>query len=69
MSSIFNGIIRQMTKQQERLTKAYKKYRQAHLSTKSVLGFLRSFMPEMIFRTTRLEGEKVSRRAISSIFK
>lgn len=58
-----------MTKQQERLTKAYRKYREARLSTKSVLGFLRSFMPEMIFRTTRLEGEKISRRAVSSIFK
>ena len=58
-----------MTKQQERLTKAYKKYRKDNIGTKGVLGFLRIFMPEMIFRTTRLEGEKVSRRSVSSLFK
>ncbi len=58
-----------MTKQQQRLTKAYKKYRKANVGTKGVLAFLRSFMPEMIFRTTKLEGEKVSRRNVSSIFK
>ena len=58
-----------MTKQQQRLTKAYKKYRKANVGTKGVLSFLRSFMPEMIFRTTKLEGEKVTRRGVSSIFK
>lgn len=58
-----------MTKQQERLTKAYKGYRKANLDTKRVLSFLRSFMPEMIFRTTKLEGERVSRRSVSSMFK
>jgi len=58
-----------MTKQEESLTKAYRDYRKANLGTKSVLSFLRSFMPEMIFRTTRLEGEKISRRSVSSIFK
>lgn len=58
-----------MTKQQDRLTKAYKKYRKANVGTKGILNFLRSFMPEMIFRTTKLEGEKISRRSVSSIFK
>ena len=58
-----------MTKQQVRLTKAYRRYRSKKAGKKSVLSFLRSFMPEMIFRTTRLEGEKVSRRSISSLFK
>lgn len=58
-----------MTKQQEKLTKAYKKYRTAGVNTKGILGFLRSFIPEMVFRTTRLEGEKVSRRNVSSIFR
>ncbi len=58
-----------MTKQQQKLTKVYKKYRKANIGTKGVLSFLRSFMPEMIFRTTKLEGEKVSRRSVSAIFK
>ncbi|MBI4059000.1 hypothetical protein HY404_02040 [Candidatus Microgenomates bacterium] len=52
-----------------RLTKAYRRYRKERVGTKVVLGFLRLFMPEMIFRTTRLEGEKVSRRTVSSLFK
>lgn len=58
-----------MTAQQEKLTKAYQKYRKANVGTKGVLNFLRSFMPEMIFRTTKLEGEKVTRRGVLSIFK
>lgn len=58
-----------MTMQQERLAKSYRKYRKANIGTKSIVHFLRSFMPEMIFRTTRLEGEKISRRVVSSIFK
>lgn len=58
-----------MTKQQERLTKSYKKFRKANISTQRILGFLHSFMPEIIFRTTKLEGEKVSRHNVSSIFK
>lgn len=58
-----------MTKQQDKLTKAYKRYRKTGVGTKGVLSFLRSFMPEMIFRTTKLEGEKITRRSVSSIFK
>lgn len=58
-----------MTKQQERVTRSYKKYRKANIDTKKIADFFRSFMPEMIFRTTRLEGEKISRRVVSSIFK
>lgn len=61
--------ISDMTRQQERLTKSYKRFRQAKIGTKRIVGFLRSFMPEIIFRTTRLEGEKVSRRNVSSLFK
>lgn len=58
-----------MTQQQVRLTKAYRGYKKRHIGKKGVLGFLRSFMPEMIFRTTKLEGERVSRRTVSSLFK
>lgn len=35
----------------------------------NVLGFFRALMPEIIFRTTRLEGEPVTRRMISSVLK
>lgn len=50
-----------------KLVKAYKKYRT--LKKGNVLGFLRAFMPEIIFRTTKIEGEKVSRKMVSSLFK
>ncbi|MBI3290424.1 hypothetical protein HYZ78_03450 [Candidatus Microgenomates bacterium] len=52
-----------------RLTKAYKRYRKSSVGKKVVLSFLRSFMPEMVLRTTQLEGERANRRAISSLFK
>lgn len=53
-------------RQQVRLLKAYKKYRA--LKKKNVSGFLRVFMPEIIFRTTKLEDERVNRKMISSLF-
>lgn len=57
------------TKQQKILKESYKKYRKSQSSKKGVLGFLRAFMPEIIYRTTRLEGERVTRRMTSSLFK
>lgn len=58
-----------MTKAQARLTKAYKKYHAAKRGKKSILSFLRSFMPEMILRTTKLEGERINRKTVSSLFR
>lgn len=55
-------------KQQATLTKAYTKYR-TMMKKKNVLDFLRAFMPEIVFRTTKLEGESVTRKMISSLFK
>jgi len=49
------------------LFRAYRKY-STFKRKKTVLEFLRAFMPEIIFRTTRLEGEKVSRKMISNLF-
>ena len=53
----------------EKLTKSYNQYRKTKVSKSTVLKFLRNFMPEMIFRTTKLEGESVTRKAISALFK
>ncbi|MCJ7740207.1 hypothetical protein MUP32_02725 [Candidatus Microgenomates bacterium] len=50
-----------------RLVKAYSKYRTLKKSKSSVLGFFRALIPEIIFRTTKLEGESVTRRMISSL--
>ncbi|MBU3926433.1 MAG: hypothetical protein KKB74_01405 [Bacteroidetes bacterium] len=52
----------------DRLIKAYSQYRTAKKRT-NVLGFFRALIPEIIFRTTKLEGESVTRRMISSLFK
>lgn len=46
----------------------YKRYQKGKNGKKEALGFLRSFMPEVIFRTTKLEGELVTRKMVKSIF-
>ncbi|MBI5356750.1 hypothetical protein HZB78_04020 [Candidatus Collierbacteria bacterium] len=50
------------------LRKSYKKYQKAGKGPKRALSFLRAFMPEIIFRTTKLEGEPVTRKMVKSIF-
>ena len=54
--------------EQAKLVKAYKKYRTAK-KKRSVLDFFRTFMPEIIFRTTKLEGENITRKKVSALFK
>lgn len=46
----------------------YKKYQKGKNGQKETLGFLHTFMQEMIFRTTKLEGESVTRKMVKSIF-
>lgn len=53
---------------QKVLRNSYKKYRKAGKGRKRALDFLRSFMPEIIFRTTRLEDEPVTRKMVKSVF-
>lgn len=55
-------------KDQTRLVKAYKTYRTAKRK-RNVLDVLRANMPEIIFRTTKLEGESITRKMVSSLFK
>lgn len=47
----------------------YDKYRSSKSSQKKGRSLLRTFMPEMIFRTTKLEGEPVTRGKVNAIFK
>ena len=54
-------------REKTKLVKEYKKYRT--VKKRNVLLFLRAFMPEIIFRTTKLEGESVTRKMISSLFR
>lgn len=55
-------------REQTRLVASYKKYRTAK-KKKGVLDFFRDFMPEIIFRTTKLEGEPITRKKVSALFK
>jgi hypothetical protein len=52
---------------QKKLVNAYKKYRTN--KKRNVLGIFRALMPEIIFRTTKLEGEPVTRKMVSLLFK
>ena len=54
-------------REQTTLIKAYNRYRTS--KNNDVLGKFRALMPEIIFRTTKLEGEPVTRKMISSLFK
>lgn len=51
-----------------KLVKAYKDYRTAK-KKHNVLDILRANMAEIIFRTTKLEGESVTRRMVFALFK
>ncbi len=46
----------------------YDKYRKTKSAKKTGATLLRSFMAEMIFRTTKLEGESVTRRMVNALF-
>lgn len=50
-----------------KLVKAYTQYRTRKKGKASVLGFFRDFMPEIIFRTTKLEGEPITRKMVSKV--
>jgi len=47
----------------------YDQYRKSPRIKKTGTTLLRHFMAEMIFRTTKLEGEPVTRRMVNAIFK
>jgi hypothetical protein len=51
-----------------KLIKAYKNYRTAK-KKRNVLDIFHALMPEIIFRTTKLEGESVTRKKVSTLFK
>ncbi len=54
--------------EQTKLIKAYTKYRTTK-KKRNVLEFFRENMAEIIFRTTKLEGETVTRKMISALFR
>lgn len=57
-----------ITKKQTKLQKSYKKFYLSGKSKRNLLDFLKFSMPEIVFRTTKLEGERATRRMVSSLF-
>ncbi len=55
-----------MTKQ-SRVQKNYRKYL-LNQKKDSAVNFLKFFMPEIIYRSTKLEGERITRKQVLSIF-
>lgn len=57
-----------MTKQNIiKLQKSYRKYQKIKNRKNSLLTFFRSFMPDIILRTTKLEGEQITKKMVSSL--
>lgn len=50
------------------LRKNYQKYQKIKNKRSKALSFFRAFMPEIVFRTTKLEGEPVTRRLVKAVF-
>jgi hypothetical protein len=56
------------SKSRQQLHKSYTKYKNKKPSHNKVMAFFRAYMPEIIFRTTKLEGERVTRKMTKSLF-
>lgn len=56
-------------KKQTRLQKAYKNYRKKKTTKTNLLKAFLVSMPEIILRTTKLEGESVTRKMVNALFK
>jgi hypothetical protein len=52
-----------------RLQKAYSTYKKKKTTKKNLLSAFRIAMPEIILRTTKLEGETITRRMVNALFK
>lgn len=56
-------------KKQSRLHKAYSSYQKKKTSKTGLLRRFMLAMPELIFNTTKLEGEPVTRKMVKALFK
>lgn len=56
-------------KKQSRLQKAYSSYKKKKPTKMSLLSRFKLAMPELIFKTTKLEGEPVARKMVNALFK
>ena len=56
-------------KKQSRLRNAYFSYQKKKPTKTGLLRQFRVAMPELIFNTTKLEGEPVTRKMVNALFK
>ncbi len=56
-------------KKRTRLHKAYSNYQKKKPTKKTLLSAFVASMPEIILRTTKLEGESVTRKMVNALFK
>lgn len=68
MGNIYGYTIRMGKRDKAKLARVYQKYRIGK-KKRNMLDFFSAFMPEIIFRTTRLEGERITRKKVSTLFK
>lgn len=52
--------------QKNKLIKSFIKYKKENKNSK-IFSLLKVFMPEIVYRTTKLEGEKISRRTVATL--
>lgn len=58
----------QLVKKNKGLVKAFKRFNERYLSV-SKKPNITKFIPEIVYRTMRLEGEKITRKYIQALFK
>lgn len=58
----------QLVQQNQELVKAFRTYRKRYLSVGKKPN-LTKFLPEVVYRTMRLEGEKITRKQAQALFK
>ncbi len=58
----------QLVHKDKGLLKAFKLFQKRYLSV-SKKPDIRKFIPELVYRTMRLEGEKITRKYIQALFK
>lgn len=58
----------QLVRKDKGLVKAFKRFNERYLSMDKKPNVKR-FLPEIVYRTMRLEGEKVTRKAIQALFR
>lgn len=60
--------VNQVVHQEKGLVKAFKRYQKRYLSV-GKKPEVKKFMPEVVYRTMRLEGEKITKKQAEALFR